>query len=818
MSRPNSDLDQLIELFPNVSEEFLSGIYNAYVDDEPTVEQLVEVICSFEFPLTKETTKEDHLETGSVDTDTTAEVVVDVSPKVICAGNSNVCQPLVNESTQKSSLSNGKLLSAIVNGKDLSERNVIMSEAENTVFEEPCSPIPQDKYEPNNNSFENFTEVKASTSRSRTLLVGEVLLDTIDLSIGDEDDSSPECFIKYLVKENDVLSEDENDSPPECMIQFLVKDDVLSGDEDDSPPECFIKYPFLLAENDVLEVNNISTQSEEAKQLPDVSKESKEVEQASDSKKLTNSSSFLKATPTPRRRRNSSSKSTVSNCSAKQARLRSCKVKNEEERLRRKLVNQNRLLREKLVKNTTVVAPSQFQDPDKKYALLCNIFSDANPDYLLSQCKLLKDQDSILAFISKNLELKNYPKTQSVEEEPKLAQPVEEEPKLMEEFHCTVAQFLEAIPDPLVEFSSAGYIRTGYKQNAEIYLKARYQGISDKDIKESLEVSGYNLTEICAQFEREGHIPIPQVLEYTPLHHPANVFFHQEVWYIEHKNEVQQYLDSAIEAARFQEEINRPPPPPVDEVFECEVCAEEIVEYINLGTCEGPVGHLFCVDCIKRSAEIKIGEGETSFPCLMNCGAVIPLRTVQELLPSHMVEKLMDRIQEEEIRRANIAGVETCPFCPYAYGPGEETLFICQNPTCMKLSCRICRKEDHSPDMCEIFKEEDEERARLIIENRMTEALMRTCHSCNKNFVKSSGCNKMICNCGAMMCYVCRQPVKDYSHFNGEGGDNFDRCPLFSQDVDLHVRPVAETAQQVFNEIAANNPQLNLDRTKLIPK
>jgi hypothetical protein len=22
-----------------------------------------------------------------------------------------------------------------------------------------------------------------------------------------------------------------------------------------------------------------------------------------------------------------------------------------------------------------------------------------------------------------------------------------------------------------------------------------------------------------------------------------------------------------------------------------------------------------------------------------------------------------------------------------------------------------------------------------------------------------------------LMCYICRQPVKDYSHFNGQGGD-----------------------------------------------
>ena len=35
-------------------------------------------------------------------------------------------------------------------------------------------------------------------------------------------------------------------------------------------------------------------------------------------------------------------------------------------------------------------------------------------------------------------------------------------------------------------------------------------------------------------------------------------------------------------------------------------------------------------------------------------------------------------------------------------------------------------------------------------------------------FFKEEGCNKMMCSCGAQMCYLCKQPVKDYSHFYGQ--------------------------------------------------
>nr|CAD7417607.1 unnamed protein product [Timema poppensis] len=41
----------------------------------------------------------------------------------------------------------------------------------------------------------------------------------------------------------------------------------------------------------------------------------------------------------------------------------------------------------------------------------------------------------------------------------------------------------------------------------------------------------------------------------------------------------------------------------------------------------------------------------------------------------------------------------------------------------------------------------------------------RTCYKCKKNFVKVDGCNKMVCSCGAMMCYLCRQPIQGYCHY-----------------------------------------------------
>ena len=84
---------------------------------------------------------------------------------------------------------------------------------------------------------------------------------------------------------------------------------------------------------------------------------------------------------------------------------------------------------------------------------------------------------------------------------------------------------------------------------------------------------------------------------------------------------------------------------------------------------------------------------------------------------------------------------------------------------------------------------------RVKVEKAMTEAMLRTCVGCKKQFFKEYGCNSMRCICGAMMCYVCkyvatifflllstlnqflfRKPLSvdhDPRHFGGKG-----KCPL----------------------------------------
>jgi hypothetical protein len=92
--------------------------------------------------------------------------------------------------------------------------------------------------------------------------------------------------------------------------------------------------------------------------------------------------------------------------------------------------------------------------------------------------------------------------------------------------------------------------------------------------------------------------------------------------------------------------------------------------------------------------------------------------------------------------------------------------FQCLSPTCNRASCLSCNLPWHDPHTC--FSSQLTS-LRLTLERATTDAVKRTCPQCNLGFVKSEGCNKLVCLCGYSMCYICRQGLANegYQHFCG---------------------------------------------------
>jgi len=90
----------------------------------------------------------------------------------------------------------------------------------------------------------------------------------------------------------------------------------------------------------------------------------------------------------------------------------------------------------------------------------------------------------------------------------------------------------------------------------------------------------------------------------------------------------------------------------------------------------------------------------------------------------------------------------------------------------------------------------------------MADAVKRTCPVCHVSFIKSEGCNKLVCVCGYVMCYVCRKDIRveGYQHFcehfrhiPGSACTECDKCDLYkTEDEAIAIDRAAREAEAEY--------------------
>ncbi|GAD91735.1 RING finger protein, putative [Paecilomyces variotii No. 5] len=207
-------------------------------------------------------------------------------------------------------------------------------------------------------------------------------------------------------------------------------------------------------------------------------------------------------------------------------------------------------------------------------------------------------------------------------------------------------------------------------------------------------------------------------------------------------------------------------------LIECQCCFADVPSNRAI-PCEGEDDvHFFCYGCVKNGAESQIGQMKYEMKCfdISGCKARFSRSKLTEAVGSAIIAKLEALEQQAEIARANIEGLEECPFCNFkAILPpvAEDREFRCHNPDCKKVSCRLCDFESHLPKTCQEAKKDRGLQGRHFVEEAMSDALIRTCNSCGVKLIKEYGCNKMTCPCGSLMCYLCKKDItiEKYNHF-----------------------------------------------------
>ncbi|KAI1086271.1 hypothetical protein F5B19DRAFT_501755 [Rostrohypoxylon terebratum] len=167
--------------------------------------------------------------------------------------------------------------------------------------------------------------------------------------------------------------------------------------------------------------------------------------------------------------------------------------------------------------------------------------------------------------------------------------------------------------------------------------------------------------------------------------------------------------------------------------------------------------HIYCADCFENmctSATTKetfakiccVGEAGT-------CLKTLSLSELQEHLLSIAFEELLGRSLTSYIRHHPLA-LRYCPSvdCGYIYRV-TETRNMRTCPRCLVPVCTACHSQ-HGNMTCADW--EDISTGRLVAFERLKIQIgIKDCPKCRTPLEKTEGCNHMICQCGAHICWVC---------------------------------------------------------------
>lgn len=443
---------------------------------------------------------------------------------------------------------------------------------------------------------------------------------------------------------------------------------------------------------------------------------------------------------------------------------------------------------------------------DEQYLYLSGVFPDADSTYLRKiVVRMNGNQEEIMEFIQSQWENPTYP---TKEEKLRRTRITDQQKQYISNFD--VKQFLEIFPDPFKHFEDPTR-ECKNNANAFTFLKFQFKYHKHATLKNIYESCNYHLNSTATIVEQVP--PDRQSARVTRLWEKCpseDIPLLQECAFIMHKAEIRKYFEKLKkkEDAEFRRLKEN------QELLECQCCYDNECMPSKCSTCND--GHIFCNACIVRGTESKLAQGETHIPCFVTCDEKFSLATLQKVLSPTQFSILIGKRQEEEVMAAGLEGLVSCPFCHFAtIPPPEDKIFKCLNPACMKESCRLCKELNHIPLKC---YEKETDKARLFLEEKMTEALVRKCHKCNRPYYKEDGCNKITCSCGALMCYICDKPVTGYDHFNDGYRGRSNPCPLMSDNHLINNATVEAVAKKTIEYIQQKDPNIKLTAPTVLPQ
>ena len=452
---------------------------------------------------------------------------------------------------------------------------------------------------------------------------------------------------------------------------------------------------------------------------------------------------------------------------------------------------------------------------ERNYATLSVMFPEVSPVFLQEKAWEIGDNPEALQnFIIHSLEHKS-----SLPSRKEYDKDAERFTKEREIKTLVAADFLSEHEDPAIFYNDKTRVVTdNYKEHVRHYLVKHFPSVPLSKITQCMNENNSLLVpcmkQLISQSKGKGKGKAYAKGQNSVKPKEMDLTFLKEYVYLKLEAKIEGLKKQRLNQRREAIEIARA----TGGLVECGVCFDDECLVSEIVMCES--GCMFCQSCVKRGAEVQIGENKVNIQCMLVCGAEMPYQALKGIISDKLYSKLCDNRQLEEIRAAGITNLVQCPACNYAVimPDNQVKVITCANQDCGKQTCRLCGEESHIPLSCDEVEKDSEVKARTKIEDAMTEAMLRECVACKKKYFKEEGCNKMTCECGQAMCYLCRKPVSnDYKHFYGQGASpKHGLCPLWSNVSKVHADEITEAANKAKKQLGGG--KLKYDPSKHIDK
>lgn len=254
------------------------------------------------------------------------------------------------------------------------------------------------------------------------------------------------------------------------------------------------------------------------------------------------------------------------------------------------------------------------------------------------------------------------------------------------------------------------------------------------------------------------------------------------------QKKIKQLAEDEEFAAKLQQQFDAEPPPGVpteNDEMECSCCFTpspftEMVQCLE--------GHLVCKQCVILSVETALAEGYIRSTCpSMGCTSTIPLVELERVLPAKVMQRFNETDSINEISKAKITGLRTCWKCGFkAIDENDSGPFVC--PQCAELTCKQCSQQYHYNSICD-FKQR-------MIEDRMSQAIVKACPSCGTRYIKVEGCNHMICpRCNTEFCYLCGEIIHNVE-------DHYTTCTQFIDNEEYLQQQIDEAVRTAMEDLS----------------